>query len=552
MAVHPVARSGEKAGGPEAAEPVPAFPEAVTRLGEPPPFRCGKVDAAFVAKVPEARRWVNSGMAALYAESGFEALRCFHRAAMAEPDCARAWWGVALSIHGRFHEWAALRAAAAERARRCAGGEPHEAGWAAMAQAAAGSDLAEALDALRSLCRDFPDDVDARIWLAGLSREPVAAGGEPSPFQRFAEAGFADLLVRRPDHPGVLAGSVRVLLDDPSETNLALAVERGRPLARLGAAWGPLRRLAAEPMARRGDWIGALKGFAEADRLERACLKAEGLAAGDFPEHHETLQWRCLAAMMAGRAAEAGDAAAALEGLVPGDGRGRSEGGQRWLYHGRTAQGTVAWRLGQSARAVEAMKPVLAAPEMTYAGLFALHLEVQRALEAGKQAEAERQMGQYEAAMDAYLSPLAEVKQVRNRWWHESAKVAGILEAFDAARLHGRAGDRGKAVTTLTEAWNRVRAFGPGLERWLVVAPEEMAAAVWRDLGDFSAEADALIGIRSNGYAQLALAEAMLRLSRPAEARAAAERALAVWAEADPDFAPVVRARAFAGGGAAK
>ena len=101
---------------------MPRFPEAVTRLGAPPPFRCGKVDAVFAARSPEARRWVNSGLAALYAESGFEALRCFYRAVMAEPECARAWWGVALSIQGRHHEWAALRAAAAERAGNAAAG----------------------------------------------------------------------------------------------------------------------------------------------------------------------------------------------------------------------------------------------------------------------------------------------------------------------------------------------------------------------------------------------------------------------------------------------
>ncbi len=416
-----------------------------------------------------------------------------------------------------------------------------------MAVSAAKGDLAGALEAVRGLLRSDPDDVDAAVWLAALSVDPVKSGGEASEFQRFAEASLTEWLERAPNHPGVLNGAVRVLFAHPTAENVRLAAGRSRALEPLAADWGPTRRLIGEAAALGGAWSDAWIACEAGDRWDRTFLKENGWKLAEFPEGLRTLQWRGLAAGMAGKANDARDAAASLEGGVPDRGREASEGGRFWLHHGRTAQAALQWRLGRLDRAVEAMKPVLAAPEMSYAGLFALHLEVLRAIETRRPAEADRQMNQFEAAMDAYLSPIAGVKQIRDRRWQESAKVAGILEGYAAARLHALAKDRPKAVSVIEEADRRARDFGPSLRLWLPLDPEEMAAAVWSELGDFSAAAEALLSVKSSGYAWLALAEALVAAGRPAEAKAPAQEALNMWAQADADFEPAKRARSLAG-----
>src|SRR5207237_6287605 len=45
----------------------------------------------------DAQRYINQGLCFLFAFNHDEAIRSFERAAALDPDCAMAWWGVALA-----------------------------------------------------------------------------------------------------------------------------------------------------------------------------------------------------------------------------------------------------------------------------------------------------------------------------------------------------------------------------------------------------------------------------------------------------------------------
>ena len=57
----------------------------------------GKVHSPVTTKKPEAQAFIDQGVAQLHSFYYFEAERSFRQAAKIDPDCAMAYWGMAMS-----------------------------------------------------------------------------------------------------------------------------------------------------------------------------------------------------------------------------------------------------------------------------------------------------------------------------------------------------------------------------------------------------------------------------------------------------------------------
>src|SRR5712692_2518879 len=64
----------------------------------------GDVHHAVSTKNPEAQRFFDQGLALIYAFNHDEALRSFERASELDPECAMAWWGVALAVGPNYND----------------------------------------------------------------------------------------------------------------------------------------------------------------------------------------------------------------------------------------------------------------------------------------------------------------------------------------------------------------------------------------------------------------------------------------------------------------
>src|SRR5436309_14968254 len=64
----------------------------------------GDVHHAVSTKSPEAQRFFDQGLALIFGFNHEEALRSFQRAAELDPECAMAWWGVALSVGPNYND----------------------------------------------------------------------------------------------------------------------------------------------------------------------------------------------------------------------------------------------------------------------------------------------------------------------------------------------------------------------------------------------------------------------------------------------------------------
>src|SRR5215467_11189846 len=64
----------------------------------------GDVHHPVSTKNSEAQRFFDQGLALVFGFNHEEALRSFQRAAELDPECAMAWWGVALSVGPNYNE----------------------------------------------------------------------------------------------------------------------------------------------------------------------------------------------------------------------------------------------------------------------------------------------------------------------------------------------------------------------------------------------------------------------------------------------------------------
>lgn len=189
---------------------------------ETPPthFDIGAVHREVTTGVPAAQLWFDRGLGLCYGFNHEEAVRCFERAAEADPGCAMAYWGHAYALGPNYNSPTidsaanAAAQAAVDRARELREGcTPAERALIDALDARYGdADRAELdrayADAMRAAHDAHPDDAD----VAALRAEAVmqlrpwalwSPEGEPAPelpeIRSVLEAG----LERWPEHPAL-------------------------------------------------------------------------------------------------------------------------------------------------------------------------------------------------------------------------------------------------------------------------------------------------------------------------------------------------------------
>ncbi len=129
----------------------------------------GKVHFPVSTKNVEAQKFVDQGVAQLHSFLYFESERSFRQAAKLDPGCAMAYWGVAMSnVNNPRRAKGFLKEARA----RAAGLSPRELLYLTAFEAYEKDGANERarrqgwLSGLEAIVQDFPDDINARAWLA--------------------------------------------------------------------------------------------------------------------------------------------------------------------------------------------------------------------------------------------------------------------------------------------------------------------------------------------------------------------------------------------------
>jgi peroxiredoxin len=163
----------------------------------------GNVTFPVTTQVPDAQRFVNQGVAQLHSFYYFEAERSFRQAAALDPDLAIAYWGMAMA-NVNNEKRAKEFLAKAEKLKDK--GTPRERLWINFLtewyKNGSGEKRARAaIKALEAIVNDFPDDVEARAFLAWACYHFNDKGLAISSHQA-VESIIADVLRVNPMHPG--------------------------------------------------------------------------------------------------------------------------------------------------------------------------------------------------------------------------------------------------------------------------------------------------------------------------------------------------------------
>jgi tetratricopeptide (TPR) repeat protein len=207
---------------PSIAEAPPNVPAAEQRAA--PLFGdLGDYHHTITTRSPMAQRYFDQGLTLVYGFNHAEAIRSFEAAAKHDPNCAMAYWGIALAygpnINAPMTDDAVPKASAAlqKAVELSKNASPEEQAYIqALAKRYTDKPLADRApldhayaDAMRQLSKQYPDDLDAATLFAESLMDTMpwsywTKDLQTRPATVEAIATLESVLARNPDHPGAI------------------------------------------------------------------------------------------------------------------------------------------------------------------------------------------------------------------------------------------------------------------------------------------------------------------------------------------------------------
>src|SRR5258708_2049698 len=250
----------------------------------------GDAHHAVTTKSPEAQRFFDQGLALIFGFNHEEALRSFQRAAELDPDCAMAWWGVALSVGPNYNDpdpdmnrekmaWDAIQKA---RSLSANASEPERGYIEALATRYTGEPKADLKqlgafykNAMGELSKRYPDDLDAATLYAesAMDLRPwqfCSADGKPAEGTHAIVATLESVLKRNPNHIG--ANHFYIHAVEASQSPDRALPSAGR-LDKLAPSAGHLVHMPAHIYIRTGDYHNAALNNEKAAEIDRQYIQ---------------------------------------------------------------------------------------------------------------------------------------------------------------------------------------------------------------------------------------------------------------------------------------
>jgi len=312
----------------QATPPAPAAPAVPTFDGLDAHAR------PVTTRSPDAQRYFDQGLNFLYAFNHDQAIRSFQQAVQLDPDCAMAYWGIAIANGPHINnpvvpperEKAAWDAVQQARARSATASPADRALIDAAATRYADpapADRRPLDDAYAAAMRDvwvrYPDDPDVGALYAEalMDLRPWdlwRADGQPQPGTETVVSTLETVLDGAPNHPLALHLYIHAVEASPHPEKADAAAARLRDLQ---PGLGHLVHMPSHIDVRRGRWDEAIVANAkaiDADARYRARVPEQGFYGLYIAHNHHMLAY---AAMMSGRSTEAVQTIDALVAGMP-------------------------------------------------------------------------------------------------------------------------------------------------------------------------------------------------------------------------------------------
>jgi peroxiredoxin len=259
----------------------------------------GKASFPVTTSRPEAQAFIDQGVAQLHSFYYFESERSFRQAATIDPDCAMAYWGMAMS---NVNNAKRARQFLKEARKRDAKLSRREALYLDALEALykdGKDDKARKQDhllGLEAIVQEFPKDIDARAWLAMVTWQNGSITSRQS-----VDTVIDTVLDAEPMHPG--AHHYRIHLWD----NVKPARAEGSAGAYASTAPG-----IAHAWHMPGHTYTGLKRYADAAyqqegsaRVDHAAMARDRIMPFEIHNYAHNNQWLCTSLSHVGRARDA-------------------------------------------------------------------------------------------------------------------------------------------------------------------------------------------------------------------------------------------------------
>jgi len=257
------------------------------------PYSIGGFHREVSTGSPDAQLWFDRGLALAFGFNHEEAIRCFERAAEADPECAMAYWGIAYASGPNINN-TEMDDAAVERAHEnaekasafAARLDPIEAALVAAIDARYSMpapedrrELDEAYaDEMRKVAAAYPDDAD----VAALCAESImllrpwnhwTKDGQPAPETGEIVRVLEDALGRHPSHPALCHFYIHTMEASP---NPGVALPAANRLRDMMPGLGHLVHMPSHIDVLVGDYAAAIEANRNGIEADRQFVEMAG------------------------------------------------------------------------------------------------------------------------------------------------------------------------------------------------------------------------------------------------------------------------------------
>jgi hypothetical protein len=262
----------------------------------------GKAQFLVTTNSPQVQAFINQGVGQLHSFYYLESERSFRQAAMLDPNCAMAYWGMAMSNVNNAKRAKPFLAEARKRVVKVSRREKLyiDALDAFYKEGSNEKDRRQnLLLGLETVVQEFPDDIDARAWLAMVTWQNGSKDGIGS--RQAVDTVIESVIQNEPMHPG--AYHYRIHLWDgvkPARAEKAAALYAGTAPG-IAHAWHMP-----------GHTYTGLKRYADAAyqqegsaRVDHAAMARDRTMPFEIHNYAHNNQWFCTSASHIGRVHDA-------------------------------------------------------------------------------------------------------------------------------------------------------------------------------------------------------------------------------------------------------
>ena len=528
-----------------------------------------------ITATPEAQAWFNQGLTLLHDFWDYESERAFEQGVRVDPKCAMCYWGLYQALMFRNGETNAYTAQALANAVRL---KPHVSKHEQLyIDAAAASDAAvnvakseedpdntKEIAIWRQIVKQYPSDLQAKLFLAGTLRDGYDDDGNPKKGQKEQIALIQEVLKAAPDDSAANHYWIHAVEASPHPEQ---AIQSAALLASLAPGSGHMVHMPGHIYYRVGDYAQAEHWFAASTSVEERYQREQQVSVDNDWNYVHNLMYSIANLMEEGKMQQATALSAKLS-------HARGEFGPT-LYTQSPRDGMsrldpllpVALRTGDWNAVLRMVKD--SKPDAKLENLAFLASQMKE-FAAGMQAA---EAGDVAAAQAASQTLDADLWRISQRVHDEpapkkpaltapamavvmpDAKAGPLLSNLSVMSLELRAtilvGEKHlpEAKTLFDQAAHEEKKLGYAEPpRYVRPVGETEGAALLRagdPAGAHTAYAAALKDRPNSGFSLYGMAEASEAAGNTAVARQEYTRFLAAWKDSDADRSELTHARAY-------